>query len=270
MPARRSTLWSRPPTWIGSSSPARAGAIYTLQTDDLLGSTDTLLTLYDTDGATLLAANDDIVKGAPRSRIVWTAPANGVYFARVRDYYQDGARGCLGYALTLTVIYRNYLPVIIAPPPPPPPPTETPMPTSTPTPTNTPTPTATRTPVPTLPPINIQGLSHPKGIGVNLRTHRLYVASRNTNIVYEVNPLTGIVVRTIPVGQEPFGVAVNSTTNKIYVANYVTDNLSVINGATGAVIKTISFRPTASRRMSRSTRPPTASTSHCMMAAAWR
>ena len=116
------------------------------------------------------------------------------------------------------------------------------MPTYTPTRTNTPTPTATRTPVPTLPPINIQGLSHSKGNGVNLRTHRLYVASRNTNIVYEVNPLTGIVVRTIPVGQEPFGVAVNSTTNKIYVANYVTDNLSVINGATGAVIKTIYVR----------------------------
>lgn len=237
-----------PPTdldWVKFD--ARAGASYTLQTDDLLGSTDTLLTLYDTDGTTLLAANDDIVTGAdPRSRIVWIAPANGTYFARVRDYYQAGARGCLGYELILAATYRNYLPLIIAPPPPPPPtPTLTNTPTATATrpPTLTPTPTPTRTPIPTLPPITIQGLSHPKGIGVNLRTHRLYVASRDTHVIYEVDPLIGTVVRAIPVGHEPFGVTVNSATNKIYVANYLTDNLSVINGTTGTVLKTIAFAP---------------------------
>jgi hypothetical protein len=128
-----------------------AGAIYTLQTDNLVGSTDTLLILYDRDGTTILAANDDIVTGSdPRSRIVWTAPAGGVYFARVRDYYQDGARDCLGYDLLLIAEFRNYLPLLLAPPPPPPPPSPTP------TPTVTPTATPTRTPVPTLPPITVQ------------------------------------------------------------------------------------------------------------------
>ena len=51
-------------------------------------------------------------------------------------------------------------------------------------------PSATRTPVPTRPPIDIPGLQHPKGIAVDLRTHRLYVASRNTHVVYEVDPGT--------------------------------------------------------------------------------
>ena len=89
----------------------------------------------------------------------------------------------------------------------------------------------------------IEGLKHPKGIGINLANHRLYVASRDTDVVYEVNPLDGTVVRSIPVGDEPFGVAVNTTTNKIYVANYRTNTVSVINGATGKVIHTISLAP---------------------------
>lgn len=229
---------------------AIAGGIYTLRTDNLLGATDTYLTLYDTDGATLLAFNDDIVTGAdPRSQIVWQAPATGRYYARVRDFYQTGSRGCLAYDLVLSARFRGYLPIIIGPTPEPPTPTPSPTPsitltpTVTPTPSITPTPTATRTPVPTLPPITIPGLSHPKGIGVNRFTHELYVASRNTDRVYRVNAKTGVVLNSILVGDEPFGVAVNSVTNKIYVANYRGNSLSVINGATQAVIKTISFAP---------------------------
>lgn len=235
---------------------AAAGGIYTLRTDDLLGSTDTYMTLYDTDGTTLLAFNDDIVTGAdPRSRIIWQAPASGRYYARVRDFFQTGSRGCLAYELSLTARLHTYLPIVIGPPPEPPTPTplptpsitmtptETPTPTMTHTPEPTPTPTATRTPVPTLPPITIQGLSHPKGIDINRFTHELYVASRNTDRVYRVNPLTGGVLNSVAVGDEPFGVAVNSAANKIYVANFRGDSLSVINGTTQAVIKTISFAP---------------------------
>ncbi len=229
---------------------AVAGGVYTLRTDNLLGATDTYLTLYDTDGTTLLALNDDIVTGAdPRSQIIWRAPATGRYYARVRDFYQTGARGCLAYDLILSARIDTYLPIMIGPPPAPPTPTPsptpsiTPTPTSTPTPSITPTPTATRTPVPTLPPITIPGLNHPKGIGVNRITHELYVASRNTDRVYRVNALTGAVLSWTPVGKEPFGVAVNSITNKVYVANFRGDSLTVINGATQAVIKTISFAP---------------------------
>ena len=114
----------------------------------------------------------------------------------------------------VTATFRVYLPLVVQQPP-------------------------SSTPVP---PIVIEGLRHPKGIGINLANHRLYVASRDTDVVYEVNPLDGTVVRSIPVGDEPFGVAVNTTTNKIYVANYRSNTVSVINGATGTV-NTISLAP---------------------------
>lgn len=217
---------------------AVGGWVYTLRTDNLLGNTDTELTLYAPDGVTPLDYSDDITPGADiRSRIIWRAPATGRYFARVQDYYQSSARGCLGYDLALTVQAFNYAPLIVRPPAA----TPTPTPTATATVTPTPTPTATRRPI--LGPFTIPGLSHPKGIGVHLATHRLYVASRNTDVVYEVDPLGPLVLRMIPVGRQPFGVAVNTTTNKIYVANFLSDDLSVIDGATGLVIKTISFAP---------------------------
>ena len=44
--------------------------------------------------------------------------------------------------------------------------------------------------MPTRPTIVIPGLRHPKGIGVNLWTHRIYVASRDTDVVYEVDAAT--------------------------------------------------------------------------------
>jgi YVTN family beta-propeller protein len=87
----------------------------------------------------------------------------------------------------------------------------------------------------------IEGLSHPKGIGVHLDTHQLYIASRNNHVVYEVNPLTGQVAHTIPVGKEPFGVAVNSSTNKIYVANFLGNSVSVIDGVSARVATTITL-----------------------------
>jgi len=87
----------------------------------------------------------------------------------------------------------------------------------------------------------ISGLSHPKGIGVNLDSHALYVASRNTHVVYQVNPLTGQVTNTIPVGREPFGVAVNTRTNKVYVANFVSHTVSVINEMTASVAATVTL-----------------------------
>lgn len=238
---------------------AVAGGVYTLQTDNLLGATDTYLTLYDTDGSTQITYSDDIIPGVDRrSRIIWQAPSSGRYFARVRDYFQTGSRGCLGYDFSLTAGFRTYLPIVFVPPPTPTPtptstttrtptvtptPTVTRTPTVTPTPTRTATPTRTPTPTPTLPPLDIPGLEHPKGIGIYRYTHELYVASRDTDQVYYANPTTGTVLGAIAVGDEPFGVAVNSTTGKVYVANHLSNTLSVISIGTHSVIKTISFAP---------------------------
>jgi len=250
--AQKHTL--EPPTdvdWVKFD--ATAGSVYTITTAALLGVTDTYMELYAPDGATKLADNDDMAPGNLASQIIWTAPADGRYFIYVRDYYQTGARGCLGYELSIQTRHTVYLPIIVNPAPAPtatitPTPTATASPSATPTATATRTPTATPTvtrtpsPMPTpLPPPVITGLSHPKGLGVNLNSHALYVASRNNHMVYRVNPLLGQVTHTIPVGREPFGVAVNTLTNKVYVANFLGNTVSVINELSASVATTITL-----------------------------
>ncbi len=65
----------------------------------LAGLTDSVLALYNVNGTTQLAFNDDIASNNPASRIQWTAPANGTYFIKVSAYdtHQTG-----GYKLSLT------------------------------------------------------------------------------------------------------------------------------------------------------------------------
>ena len=64
---------------------ATAGAQYTIETSNLGSSSDTYMYLYDHNGTTILAQNDDGGEGLA-SRIVWTAPEGGTYFVRVRHY----------------------------------------------------------------------------------------------------------------------------------------------------------------------------------------
>lgn len=67
---------------------ATGGASYTFSTT-LGTNTDTTLTLYDTNGNTQLAFDDD---GGPglASLINWTAPATGTYFLAVRSFSSSG------------------------------------------------------------------------------------------------------------------------------------------------------------------------------------
>ena len=67
---------------------AVAGQTYVLETGDLGAQGDTLLALYAAnDCTTPLAENDDInYPHDVASRIVWTAPADGIYSALVRSY----------------------------------------------------------------------------------------------------------------------------------------------------------------------------------------
>ena len=64
---------------------AEAGKIYVLQTSTLGAAADTYLQLYDPDGQTELAHNDDYGY-LLASRIVWQAPTSGEYFARIRHH----------------------------------------------------------------------------------------------------------------------------------------------------------------------------------------
>lgn len=78
---------------------AVSGQTYTIQAT---GFTSAILELYDTDGTTLLAYHHD--NGVSPHQIEWQAPANGIYYVRVRHYW--GVFGTFGSstAYTLRVI----------------------------------------------------------------------------------------------------------------------------------------------------------------------
>ena len=77
---------------------AIAGVSYDLRT--LLGTlSDSTLSLYDTNGLTLLAFNDDYLGLA--SRVIWTAPANGTYYAAVEAFSSFSQVGSYDLAISL-------------------------------------------------------------------------------------------------------------------------------------------------------------------------
>ncbi len=68
--------------WVQFS--AQASQSYVIETSNLGTSSDTLLTLYDTDGATVLDENDDYGYGLA-SHITWEAPQAGTYYIRAKQ-----------------------------------------------------------------------------------------------------------------------------------------------------------------------------------------
>jgi hypothetical protein len=81
---------------------AISGTTYVLETSNLGPASDTEITLYGTDGVTELARNDDWTAGLLSSRIVWQAPANGIYPAMVRHVKEGAAGANTRYDLTLS------------------------------------------------------------------------------------------------------------------------------------------------------------------------
>ena len=93
---------------------ATMGQTYQILTTNLGVSADTVLSLYDQDTTTLLSENDDSGRTLASS-IYWQAPANGVYYVRVKSWNAT-VHGC-GTGYTLNVILpgseRNvYLPFV--------------------------------------------------------------------------------------------------------------------------------------------------------------
>jgi len=72
---------------------AQAGVTYTLSTGNTGGHADTVLELYDTDGSTLLAFNDDCPNRWPSSCLDWQAPGDGTYYVKVY-HWDEYAYGC--------------------------------------------------------------------------------------------------------------------------------------------------------------------------------
>jgi subtilisin family serine protease len=87
---------------------AVAGKSYVFST--ALGTlADSVLSLYNTNGVTQLAYNDDAQAGTTASRISWTAPASGTYYIAVAAY---GSRYTGSYTLAAQMI--NAAPTLAA------------------------------------------------------------------------------------------------------------------------------------------------------------
>jgi len=81
-----------------------AGSVYTITTSNLGANNDTVLELYDTDGTTELASNDDCPGSGLASCINnWTAPSTDSYFIKVRRHLNGAGGGSV----------KVYLPVIM-------------------------------------------------------------------------------------------------------------------------------------------------------------
>lgn len=68
-----------------------AGTTYTFATGSLKDGADTLITLYDTDGATQLAQNDDMSSTTVASKIIYAATVNKTVYLLVEPYRQLAA-----------------------------------------------------------------------------------------------------------------------------------------------------------------------------------
>jgi hypothetical protein len=80
---------------------AEFGTIYVLQTSNLGSKADTYLHLYNTDGSLELAQNDDYGYGLA-SRVVWQAPADGVYYAKVNHHSPTVSGATTSYDLAIS------------------------------------------------------------------------------------------------------------------------------------------------------------------------
>ncbi|UCC62096.1 MAG: hypothetical protein JSV36_15100, partial [Anaerolineae bacterium] len=94
---------------------AQAGSVYTITTSSWGQRADTFLALFDSATYTLLAANDDYDGTTDySSRIVWQAPASGVYYVRTTN--QGGLTRCeTGYEVWMEQLERHlvYLPLVM-------------------------------------------------------------------------------------------------------------------------------------------------------------
>lgn len=236
---------------------AVAGMTYILSTDDLTAGADTVLTLWDQDGTTRLAYNDD--DPAPdrglASRVEWVAPASGVYFASVHEFAN---KDCRGYRLSLRMVRAEgtYVPDVLKAFPQP-----------------TPTPTTACAPFRLA---RVLVGAHPKSVavgpgrayvglydsaslavvdtasltllrtvqgagrganGVALSGSYVYLAHRDSasvSVFHAADP--NAFQQTLAVGLLPFGVA--ALADRVFVANFGSDSVTVIDSAANSVLRT--------------------------------
>lgn len=70
-----------------------ASSTYTIETLNLMNDANTYLELYDTNGTTLLASNDNRASGDESSRISWVAPRADTFYIKVYHAVDNGIHG---------------------------------------------------------------------------------------------------------------------------------------------------------------------------------
>ena len=88
------------------------GKTYQINTFNLGSNADTVMYLYDQDGTTILATNDDYTDDLS-SRIIWEAPENGIYFVQLKQW-NPLSSGC-GTSYTISIgdsSNKIYLPIL--------------------------------------------------------------------------------------------------------------------------------------------------------------
>ena len=94
---------------------AQAGHVYTITTSSWGQRADTFLSLFDTDGRTLLVTNDDYAGTTNySSRITWKARATGTYYVRTAN--RAGLAGChTEYEIWVEHLARSsiYIPIVM-------------------------------------------------------------------------------------------------------------------------------------------------------------
>ncbi len=96
---------------------AMEGITYTLSTTGTSRHSDTVLSLYDRDGAALIATNDDYPGMGYWSRLDWQPSVSGFYYVRIR-HWDPWACGCTteyGFSIAGSepTVFRIYLPLAL-------------------------------------------------------------------------------------------------------------------------------------------------------------
>jgi len=80
----------------------------------------------------------------------------------------------------------------------------------------------------------------PRGVAVDARANRVYVANSGSNEVTVIDGESNEVVATVAVGDEPWDLAADPNTGRVFVSNRSSGTVSVIDGRHDLIIGTVS------------------------------
>jgi len=87
------------------------------------------------------------------------------------------------------------------------------------------------------------GMRYPQAVAVDSTSHRVFVASRDNDRVYQLDGMSLEVLKSVVVPDQPWGIAYYAPQNKVYVGSWSTGTVTVLDGNTLDALKTIPVGP---------------------------